>query len=178
MAGDTSNSQKPTSDSTSTDKVPFNPEPGAGMIHIAKILTQMIRECRPFPTKAKDSELLKITDVATYDLRHALQGTTILAGPLHAILAITLAEQQRRLIDESLNHSRQMADEASQSAKLATNRVWIGIGVAIASAIVSGIIGLVALCSSNRWENKQMEALSRIEKRIPTTQPAKENCDE
>ena len=83
-------------------------------------------------------------------------------------LADAVAEQQLRLL-------KKQTDEAANSAKIATRRVWVGIGVAIASALASGVIGVIALCSSNNWKTEQIKIITEIKNRMPTSPPAKEN---
>ena len=143
------------------------------------ILTKTLNDPSGFPRDTTPAELRNVVSEASRALyEHYAWETSSISGPaeaIHALLTTALAEQQRRLIQASLKHSRKMADEAAHSANTATRRAMIGIRVAIISAVISGLIGTWALYSSGGWEKKQLEILNRIETRIPTTQPVKGN---
>ncbi len=150
---------------------------------IATILKHILEGSRAYPEEATNKELSLIVGLSAWDLYLVITDPGhMLAGPLHIVLATALAEQQRRLIDQSLKQSealaqssqemaersKEMAVEAAKSAKFATCLVVLGI-------IASLVIGTLALTSSNNWEVRQLHILKSIEQRIPTTQPAKEN---
>ena len=148
----------------------------AHLLQIAEKIDAITESGRLFPSTASDEELAEIISMAAPELSFLLKRDDYRKGSaLPSLLAIALAEQQRRLANESLEHSRQMTNKAAESANFATKLMWASIGIAFLSAVGSIIIGLCVLSSSGNWETKQMTALKEIEKRMPTTQPAKEN---
>ena len=96
---------------------------------IAKsILTKTLNDPSLFPRDATSAELRNVVSEASRALyEHYAWETSSISGPaeaIHTLLTTALAEQQRRLIQASLKHSREMADEAAHSAKRATKHVW------------------------------------------------------
>ena len=142
---------------------------------ISKMLAEILTSGRLYPSEATDDELTAIISLASRHLYHVAHGSDFSRfKTLPTLLDIALAEQQRRLINKSLKqsealaqtsqemakHSKDMAVEAAKSAKLARNLMIITL-------VASIIIGVSALVSSCSWENKQLEKLDRIERRIP-----------